>query len=228
MLVKENDMHRAPTDLPRFFDDHVSRELQQDLIVRCILKGYREAAEECDERYAWEQAHDVRPHVRRAKIEQLLRGLPARHPEITAVPEINDSNNAYHVRVTSGRVTFTISAVDQPTTIVRYAVFRETLARRYQMAFAGLGVEEPPPSPDALVYALIIHGPAEDDHTQRFPGFVRVVFPTSDCSDYIDQLDLLARFRELPEFKSITGTEEIPDKLQIGVRQRVRERGSDA
>ena len=221
-------MDCVPIDLRRFFDDYVPYELQQDLIVRCILKGYAEAADECLGKYAWEQAHDVRPHIRRAKIEQLLLGLRSRHHEITAVSTINESNNAYHVRVTSGRVIFTVSAVDSPETTLRHAVFRETLARRYQLPLPELGMEEPPPSPDALLYALIIHGPANEDGVQRFPSFVHVVFPTSDCSDYIDRLDLLARFRDLPEVKGIPEMVKIPNVLGIRLRETAKEQRGDA
>ena len=218
-------MDLTPTDLPAFLDEHVPRDLQQDLIVRCILKGYAEAADECLEKYAAEQAHDVRPHIRRAKIEQLLAGLPSQHHQIRAVTDTNDSNNAYHVRVNSGRVTFTVSAVDSPDTVVRQAVFRQTLARRYQLPFPEMGMEQPAPDPDALLYALIIHGPHKEDRDQRFPAFICVVFPTSDCSAYIDRLDLLARFRDLPELKAIPAIEQIPDALRISVRETAQTAG---
>ena len=213
-----------------FLDQHVSRSLQEDILVRCLIKGYADSAVKCLESYSTEQAHDLRPQMRRADIEQLLRGLPGRHSDVIAVPEINVSNNAWHVRLTSGRITLTVSAVDGPENVVREAVFRRNLARRYQMGFSGDGWESPTPirpttTDDDLVYGLVIHGPAKHDTVQRFPAFVHIVFPVEDCTTYyIDRLDLLARFREHPVIKEVIGQEEVPDDLDLRIRDLPKEK----
>ncbi len=215
-------MENQPIDLRRFFDTYVPRRFQRDILQRCIIKGYEQAAEECLERYGPEEAHDLRPHVRRAKIEGLFRALVPRHPEMSATTSLNAAGNAYHVEATSGRVVMTVSVVDTPNVIVREARYRQTLARRYQLSFEGLNGELPPP-PDATLWALVIHGPA-DSRDGRLPGFVHVVFPTSDCADYIDRIDLLARFREIPELKAGSEIEAIPDQLRLDFRPIERER----
>ena len=87
----------------------------------------------------------------------------------------------------------TASAVDGPREMVRRALFRNTLAKSPQMFLFDTNAPPPPP-PGAPVYGIILHGPPPKDQDQRFPGFVNVAFPDSECRYYIESVNLMDRF----------------------------------
>jgi hypothetical protein len=227
-IERNGRMDSKPINLRQFFDDQVPQAVQRDLLVRCILPAYSQALDECNERFLREETHDLLPHMRRAKIEQLLRGLARQHDGLTADAELNTTRNAYHTRVTCGRVTFTASTVETADTIVRQAQFRDTLARTYQLHFdfAGFRDQPPPPEQHDLLYALLIHYP--DGPFSRFPSFVQVAFPSPDCLSYIDRIDLLARFRDLPELRPTGAPEPPAGEPEIRIRKLAKEQGSEA
>jgi hypothetical protein len=48
---------------------------------------------------------------------------------------------------------------------------------------------------EGAVYALAIHGP--NSHQRGLPGFMHIVFPRPDCSDYSARIDLFKKYPEI-------------------------------
>ena len=215
-------MNPAPY-LPDVFNEHVSDSLQRDILQRVILKGYSEAADEADTKYEPEQAHDVRGQIRRAKIEGLLRGVTARHKNngIEALAQSNNNQSAYHVLLRCGLIVLTQSVVKNPRAMVSPSRFRETYARNYQLTFDP-SENQLRVGPSNGIYAIIIHAPIRTH--PKWPRFVHAVFPNAYCTGYIDRVDLLAKFRDLPELKA-TDTEVISDIIDLDIRKTAQASG---
>jgi hypothetical protein len=115
----------------------------------------------------------------------------------------------------------TVSAVNKPTTLPREALFRNDLAN-CQYSFIDtttdgetkFKISDLKNIKDSIVYAFVIHGPAEDN--PFFPSFIRIAFPDQNCRKFIDEpIDLLKKFSDDVEQLMKKGTETIPDKADV-------------
>ena len=200
------------------FDECVPEQFQRDSL-RCLIQAYQIADDRCRREFDHAEAHDLRGHERRAVFDRDWRNLAQRHGA-HATAEMNAGNNCYHTRVVIGRVIWTSSVVEAPTTLPRQASFRETYARTGQ--FTLFGTDAPPPI-DAPLYAILIHAPCEDDPSR--PAFAYVGFPTPNCDGWVDKIDLFGRFNELVLPVSQVAEETIEDAIQPQLRTR-KETGS--
>lgn len=193
-------MHtQPPTRLKTLFHESIEDSLLEGC-VRVVFTGYRTVRQVCVEMFGSTgspESHDALPHIRRGLIEQDLRATADRHDGVSAGVALNKGDNCNHTEIVSGRVLMTQSAVKSHTEIVRLARFRQGYAEAYQLGLGldGESVERDKPQPDAPLYAIIIHGPNPENLS--LPAFVHVVFPSRDCSHYVDRIDLLERFSDL-------------------------------
>ena len=207
-------MSTSAEELTRTFWAAFPADFIEDL-MRLLASEYRTAKIECDTFYPDEEAHDLCPHVRRAKIECRVRELASAFPGITATAEPNAAGTSYHTRVVSHGVTLVINHVAQPTDMVRRAEFRNTYAR---LAQGSLFEPDEPPPQDGMLFAILLHGASKRD--PRRPDFVQVAFPDAECKHYIHRIDLFA----IPRFKSLANelwparVEEVEDDLDMGLR----------
>jgi hypothetical protein len=164
--------------------------------------------------YPWEEAHDLRPHTRRAKIEARIRDLANTFPDVTATVEPNAAGTSYHTRIVSNNVILTVNCVQHPNDIVRYAEFRNSYANAQMNLFEP---DEPPP-PDGYVYAILIHGASKKN--PKRPDFMHIVFPDAKCESYICRIDLFAipRFQRLVNELWPVQIETVADDLKFGLR----------
>lgn len=200
------------------FDECAPVEFQRDTL-RCLLQDYKAAYDGCRQDFDAPEAHDLRGHVRRAMFDRDWRTL-ARRYGAHATAETNAGNNCYHTRIVMGRAILTSSMVDAPTTLPRQASFRETYARTRQLTL--FGTDAPPPI-DAPLYAILVHGPGPDDPSR--PAFAFIGFPSPDCNEWVDKIDLFGRFHELLAPASQVEAETIEDIIQPQLRVR-KETGS--
>ena|ERR1044072_1634312 len=177
-----------------------------DDILRLLASEYRTAYEECKMFYPPEEAHDLRPHVRRAKIESKLRDIVASYPGVTATAEPNANRTSWHTRITSGNVVMTLNHVNQPSDMVRQADFRSGYAQDAQIDL--FNPNKPPPPSDATLFAIVRHGASKK--TPRRPDFVRVGFPDEECKHYVYDIDLFS----MPRFRTVA-TELWPAKIEV-------------
>lgn len=183
--------------------------------MRLYASDYRTAYDECAAFYPWEEAHDLRPHARRAKIEARLRDLANTYPGLSATVEPNITKTSYHTRIVSGNVILTESHVGQPSEMVRWAEFRNTYARSPQYHFFE---EDAPPPEGGYLYAILLHG--ESKRNPKRPDFMRIAFPDAECKSYLYQIDLFA----IPRFKALANelwpvqAEAIRDDLKLNLR----------
>jgi hypothetical protein len=197
------------------FFEYIPPELIEDL-MRLTAAEYRTAYDECKMFYPLEEAHDLRPHVRRAKIESKAREIANSYSGISATVEPNINNTAYHTLIRSGPVLLTINHVNQPSEMVRSALFRDTLARDAQLSFL---TPYKPPAADAPLFAILRHGSSK--RTPRRPDFMLVGFPDADCSYYVCEVDLflIPRFRDLANRLWPAKIEVVQDELDLRLRQ---------
>lgn len=168
-----------------FFMAEAPRGLNADLL-RLVFAAYPMAFEQA-EQFPFEEAHDLRPHIRRAAIEASLATLPAKQV-LTVTTRRNSSGNAFHKELFFGRVVLTHSTIAAPESRIREAQFRQSLARSCNLPMF-IEFADAAPDDDGLLWAVLVHGPADD---QRAPAFVRIAFPLPDGSHSFD-LDLVGR-----------------------------------
>lgn len=180
------DMARNPD---RLFWQEVPRGFLRDA-VKCLFRSYEVACDECSQ-LPNEEAHDLRPYARRAHFEAGLRDIAGRHRGVVASVHRNKAKNWSHTHIRCGQLVLTESAVEFPAQIVRHAEFRKTYARSNQFLLFESAV---PPSADAPLYCILLHGVSSDP---RVPLFARIVFPLPHCGGYVEgsSIDLLALFK---------------------------------
>jgi len=192
MQVSPPRLVPSPKDI---FREYVPDEFCREL-TRIIIRDYQRADTLCDEQFAAQEAHDARPHVRRAYIEQDVRNAARRFTEMAASVPPNVTNNSYHTEIRAGRVVLTVSAVDNPETIVREARFRLGYAGEWQSAMPFMEQDDVQPMSERSVYAIAIHGP--NPHDRKLPGFIHIAFPVPDCSTYLaGRIDLLSEYPDI-------------------------------
>ena len=182
--------------IKREFLEAYSDDVQQD-ILRLLANCYESAHQDCRLNHARPEAHDLYPHKRRAVIEGQLRELAGGYPEITAAAELNSKGTSFYTLLASGNVLLTANAVEHPNVIIRRAAYRETYARAAQLKLFGDGKQPPGQQPldGFLLYAILLHGP--DPLNEARPGFVHIVFPDEDCTQYVTRINLFDRHASL-------------------------------
>jgi hypothetical protein len=185
--------------------------------TRRLGEIYLESHEHCAGQFEEPELHDVLPIWRRGKFEGELRGLAKRIGfEGVALP--NSRGTAYHSRVIAKPLVMTASAVATPTTMVRRAEFRETLARSPQISLF----------PDdenggTALFGLYLHGPMIDEKARPLPvlGFARLAFPDRYCRSYVGYVDLLSTYA--PEMKAGYIPSEQIERASITLLEQIRE-----
>lgn len=178
----------GPSELKRMFLQEVPEPVILDT-ARCLIGSYAEAFRYCRDSFPGPEAHDLYPIIRRAMFERNWRARLSRY-DVGLTSESNAIGNCFHTELRAGRVVLTVSAVEAPGEIVREAVFRTGLARGSQL---DLFLEPEPPPADAVLYAILLHGPLGGGLLPS-PGFIQVGFPASDCNQYVDRFNLLDHF----------------------------------
>lgn len=202
-------------DLKQLLRDSFPEEFLRGT-VDVLYAAYRGAVTECRERYTVEVAHDVRGHVQRATFEQAWRELAAQTSDVSARVLRNPRGTSFFTEVRSGRVVLTASAVTSPGAVPRDARFRKNRAFGNQGVLIG---ENPAPSDDDEVFAVLLHGPAE-----RFPGilsFAGMAVPSPDFDAYLGHLDL---FEVCPDVVRKNTPEEIIEDMAWPKLRRIERR----
>lgn len=210
-------------DPVQLFDSLIPRDFQR-ATLRCLLDTYTGVHDACGSllNLPREEAHDVRPYLRRSKFDAEWRAVAARFPSLTATVEGNDAQNCHHTLISAGCVRLTASAVESDATVVRQAVFRKSLATSNQLY---LFEDRPPPPEGALLYAILIHGPRAD---QRQPFFADIVFPTSDCDGYAEKrIRLFDKFSSMLA-KATFNEERVEDTAQPTLRGNTEQKKSES
>jgi hypothetical protein len=209
-----------PQQLIQAFDSSVPMGFQYET-VRHFNETYKQAARSCRSQFGKHETHDLLPHLRRAMVERDWRALTNDYSGMTAKVYPNHRLNCFHAELRSGLVVLTESAVDSPDHMVRYAEFRQTRARDCQLSlFLDMGM--PSPDPDALLYAILLHGPMAQDPSRM--AFIKVAFPSPTLDKYLASIDLFKRFPDLVEPVSAIQTEIIDDDLPLRLKRHSRKR----
>lgn len=211
-----------PLGLIAFFDARFPREFQRGL-VELVLDCYRKADRECTDKYLDPVAHDVRPQVCRAMIENGLPGLVARFSGIEARSERNRTRSNNHMEVSAGGLILTEKIAPSPWHPINDALFRRDLARRGQPPLPGLGVEPPIV---ASAYAVLMHGSTAHDRSR--PSFLQVVFPDRDCATRLARIDLLRRFSDVGRIDTAVATPVPEPRLRRTRKKAADSSGRDA
>ena len=213
-------------DAKGFFRANVSDEILAT-IVKKIQGGTRDAASRiCDHVkegvYTKHVARDLFPYNRRGTIETRLFDLSSecsKFSNLTVTSELNKTRTNYHTLIRVGNVVMTVSAVLTPWGIVREADFRNAYAGPQMRLFnldneSNLSVAQfvEEPSSDDLLYGIILYCAADNNPFEI--GSVRVGFPNTDCTKYVDKMDLMRLF---PETTKRTDVEQIQDQAIVNL-----------
>lgn len=177
--------------------------------VKCVNESYEAAFAKCSE-WPDPEAHDLRPHERRAFVETGLRDVAGRYGAVASA-QPNCIGNCNHTEIRFGPVILTASFVETPNTVVRSAEFRKTFARSNQLYL----FESPaPPSFDDPLYCILLHGVSDDP---RKPHFIQIRFPTPDCEGYVpgSMINLLREFENMRRQTETVPEQGIPRSLVL-------------
>jgi hypothetical protein len=204
----------TPYEPHAIFDQYVSSEFQK-ATLRCLFGAYYLSVAECTAIFPVAETHDLRPHYVRARFDAGWRFLVTENfPGIKATPEPNQNASSYHTAIEVGPVILTASAVAAPGELVRWAEFRETLARWNQV---DLFTEEAPLG--TRLYAILLHG--VDQGNRKQPAFAQIAFPAPDCRSYLGRtIDLMARFPQVVRDLSNIDEETVKDDLWPELRRK--------
>ena len=184
-----------------------------EAMTMVVRDQYRQAHRISRELVRDEQARELTPWLRRTRLESELRSLADRFPEITA-HTLRSSGSTFYVRLDVGPVTIISARASDPDKMIRSANYREEIAiASLQPSLFG---DEPPPSPEARLYAILLHGSTRG---QPDPSFIVVRFPTRDHQTYWPRrVDLKAEFPHL-FVHTETRVETITDTQQLTLRR---------
>lgn len=172
--------------------------------LRGLFAIYPMALQDVNKRFPPAEAHDLLPHYRRAMFESEWRKIAKEFPEVRASFKTNKTKNAWHTRIKCGKVILTVSAVESPGEMVRYADFRKTLAERQTDLFRAVNCDD---NEDGCYYAILLHGHMGNDLSK--PGFAEFGVPDNECQGYLERINLFLEFPYTLETLQVTATEEI-------------------
>lgn len=190
-------------------------------VTQAVFLAHRVSAESCAAEYARTEAENVRPFVKRAKLEGYLRDIADQFPDVSASVVKADGSNWNHTEVRAGRVILTASSVSVPCALVDRAEFRLTLARDAQ----GTLFPDERLAPSSPLYVLLLHSKSRwetEDESRDFghlPGSAYVAFPSADLSQYIHEVDLFARF---PDVVDAHLPNEWSEEARVSFKRRAR------
>lgn len=168
--------------------------------LAAVYGAHETAWRVCYNNHADSEADDLVPIERRARLEGNLRAVAELVPGVTASTVYGRRGGCNHVEVRSGPIILTSSAVPRPCDPVRWANFRDTLARNSQGVLFG-GDE---PAKDAPLYVLLLHSHylcADRDEQRKngyLPGSVYLAWPAPDRT-YVHTLNLFDKFPDVVE-----------------------------
>jgi len=206
-----------------FFNDNVSDDIQGE-IVRTFYRAYPDTKNDLDEmEYPLDYFKDLYGQLLRAKVDIYLRQLSKRFPEqVEAITSLNKAKNSHHALVISDKIMMTASAVQFETALPREAIFREELAEQTQGEFIYdeekniytlPTLSEHKPSLDSKIYAIILHGPAENN--RYLPGFIKVAFLDCKMNRLCDDLNLSNKYRNIVDEMLTIDTEKISETMKF-------------
>lgn len=207
----------------RIFEEDVPEEFLV-ATIDCLLDSYVEAHTHCKMRYGKSEFRYVMPHLQRANFEGDWRKL-ARSFKGSKARVVKNARGDGHTRYVFGRVVMTASAVQEPEQIPRDAQFRKTNAGEQQLDLLSPNADLP--AKDAALYAMLTHGPRLPGHP--LPSFIRIGFPSKDCSEFVDYFDLtpLLYERMAPQNEEEAApeppSEKVPD-LVLRLRDKIKKR----
>lgn len=171
-------------NLEKLVKDEIPIEFFKDFVQELPLV-YKASHEHVFSNFCAAQARDLLPHVRRAKVDELLWAVAKRFECLKTSVCLNDARNCRHVRVRADSIVLTANAVNGPSEMVRRALFRDTLAESNQ--FLLFPEMDDRPRGDAC-FAMILHGPLDLDWPRV--EFVYLAFPANDSRSYLKRINL--------------------------------------
>jgi hypothetical protein len=197
-------------ELIGLFDLYVP-EAFLEALAAVLLSSYRRSFRWCGKQFPEEEARDLRPYVRRCMIDARMRQLAQEH-SIRGTAEWNIAKNVHHTKIVAGRIVMTASAVDDPRRLPRQADFRDGYARDNQPLLPAMQELEPPPDPDAPLYAILCHGPSVDNPS--LPAFADIRFPLPGCLAWAPgRIRLFERYPNAAQAKHSFQEEKIEDQI---------------
>lgn len=173
------------------FEAAVSTEIQA-AIALAMLAGYREAAAWARTElraFGWEEALGA---IRWFLLQEKLLQLRDRYPVLRTNTMRNTSGSHVFGLVQVDDVYFTVSKVSRPDAKPPDAEFRRLLQSPVQLSW----LDDWSVLPVDGVYALLIHGPCNDDPTQ--PGFIQIKFMDGNDGYLPQHIDLHKRYLAAP------------------------------
>ena len=156
--------------------------------------AYKAAADHCKKHIEKEERHDVLGHVRRAKLDEGIRGVGERFSiESKTIPNANGS--AYFMTLLSGEFRLICCLAHSPRDMVRPAKTRKLWAKYNFEPQATLGFI---PLLEKLEgdkhLAILMHGPRGLHRDEA--GYCDIVIPNPSFTSYAGRIKLFSEFRE--------------------------------
>jgi hypothetical protein len=187
------------TQIESTFSQHVPDAFLRR-VLQAIFAAHRLSHEYVLANFAPEEATNLLPYYRRAKIEGYLRDAAA-FSNLTASAFKSPGSGWNHTEVSSGPVVMTASSVAYPCGLVEPSDFRISLAEDNQLELWSSSSDEERSS--APLYAMILHSrsrwatSAERARNGHLPGSAYIAFPVAGLTSYIYDINLFERFPDV-------------------------------
>lgn len=187
--VKLHSRCMSQTELEGLFCDSVSDEWCQDML-KAVREAYIFAHNNCvKDRLNEANIHDLHSHLLRSVIETELLSISMKHG-MKAESQHNSRKSYHHTVVEAGNIRFTASSVRNSNKMPRYAEFRHLYQSNGQLPLWKDDIKN-----ELLVYAILLYGPSH----ARLPSFVKIVFPSKHCKNYVESIDLISKYPNIIE-----------------------------
>lgn len=172
------------------FEGQIFRHLPVEFFTKLangMPRVYRSAADQAFKEFEPQPGKDLLPHIRRARVDEFLKGLAESYTFLSPAYRPNAGKNCSHIEIGAGPIVLTGSKVNNPNQIVREAVFRSTLAESNRLFLPGIFRNN---KTNGKLYCIILHGPTYEDAGEL--SFLHLAVPDRSCRTYIGNINLLA------------------------------------
>jgi|GEM_PF-5390868 len=140
-----------------------------------------------------DEKRNLRPWLRRALMEQTLRGVAELHPEVAnAESRLDESGFWFHVHLNIGRFIITQHALADDEVALRPAGYKEQAAAANQLFLFDDVNDIDIPDDTTPLYAVLVYGRCPDNSL----AFAKIKFPKPNVANGFLQgeIDLIAQF----------------------------------
>jgi|SRR5882762_2304226 len=163
-------------------------------LLNSVFVAHQAAADHLRSAFEVPERHNLSGHVRRAKLNEEIKGLGDRHGVDVAWRPYG-RGSGYYLLVSRGRIALIVCVLRSRRCMVRDAEYRKLLARYNDNAQQKFSFMPPSATDEGSKHlCILIHGRRKGKNQ---PAFADIAFPHKSFEQWICRLNLFQEFPEL-------------------------------